>query len=149
MDVFSTLTLAQTSEVASGWVSVLQTVVQGGAALVLAVVLSILGYAHWKLMDRSHAQEKDRLNDANTSATARLLEQEKLLREQISREREAQETVTAAVQAIEGFAHTLREQKASCDATKQAVEVLSGKLNDVVGRLRDLEDIVRRTHRDT
>jgi len=149
MDVFSTLTLAQTSEVASGWVSVLQTVVQGGAALVLAVVLSILGYAHWKLMDRSHAQEKDRLNDANTSATARLLEQEKLLREQISREREAQETVTAAVQAIEGFAHTLHEQKTSCDATKQVVESVAGKLDDVVGRLRDLDDTIRRARRDT
>jgi len=141
----SYLLLAQSAEEGVG---LLQTIIQGGAALILAVVAVALGYACYRLLMRSHTQENERLVDEKATANQRLLDQEKLLREQIDRERGAQETVTAAVQAIEGFSHTIDSQKVACEATGRAVAALGVKIDGVMVKLRDLEDTIRRVHRD-
>jgi uncharacterized protein HemX len=138
------LLLAQSAEAAEAGVSVLQTILKGGVPLICLAVACVIGWAYWKQLRRNNTLEKDFREKIEGDGNKRLTDQEKLLREQIDREREAQETVTATVQAIEGFSHTMREQQLACEETKRAVLGLVDKLDDVVRRLKDLEDVLRR-----
>ena len=138
------LVLAQTTEAAEAGVSIVQTIINGGAALILAVAVVVIGWAYWKQLKRNNDLEKDFREKIESDGGKRLVDQEKLLREQIDREREAQETVAAAVQAIEGFSHKLSTIQTAGEATQRACEALSVKLDDVIGRLRDVESTLRR-----
>ena len=162
--------LAQATEAVEKGVDIGQTIIQGGVALILLIVAVVLGVAYWKLLQRSHAQEKERLEETRDDASQRLKDQGDLLREQLDREREATEVITATVNTVEGFSHTLKEQKAACETTHRAIESfareqkaaseagqraleemskeMTRQMTSMSERLRDVEETVRRGFRD-
>ncbi len=132
MGTNSPFLLAQSAEVAGKGIGLLQLVIQGGAALILAVVYVILGAAFYKLLMRSHVQEKERLQQTQDAAAAALVAQEKLLREQLDRERETTEVVLTTVQSVE--------------RTKKTCDELASQVGLLIEKIRDLEEAVRRSH---
>jgi len=150
------LLLAQTTpEAVTDWVGVLERILAGGVPLICLVGVVVIGWAYWKQLKRNNTLETSWRKQVETDAGnrladagQRLTDQERLMREQIGREREAQEAVTAAVQAVEGFSYTLQEQQVACDETKRVCLKMVTKLDDVAVKLKDLEDTLRRRFRD-
>jgi len=139
------LSLAQSAKESVG---LLQTIISGGPALILAVLVVILGYFAYHQLKANGALEggfREKI--------------EELLREMLGRDREALEGTNAAVQAVEGFADAMKEQRAACDRTatlveqnnrtlanlKLLIEAQSVQLQTQADRLRALEDEIRRS----
>lgn len=139
-----TLYLAQAAEKSLG---LIQTIVAGGPALILAVIVAILGYFSYHQLAANGTLERgfrEKIED--------------LLREMLGRDREAQEATAAAVQVVEGFTEAMKEQRIACDQTTRLVESTARALEDVkrlvegqngmlqaqAERIRALEDELRR-----
>jgi len=108
------LLLAQdnlTVEAAEKGVDILQTIVQGGAALILAVVSVILGYVQWRSRDTNTLLEREFREKV-----------EGLLREMLDRDREASETVGATIKAMEGFTRSNEELARRVERLEQTIE---------------------------
>ncbi len=131
------LLLAQSVEKAEKGVGLLQTILAGGVPLICLCVAVLMGGFALYQMRRNNTLEREYRETVQLDAAARLAGTEKLLREQIDRDREANEIVTATIQAVEGFSHSLKEQQASCEATKRVCE-------EMVTQMRNLEETVRR-----
>ena len=144
MKVAFPLQIAQSPEEGIG---LLQTIISGGPALILAVLVVILGYFAYHQLKANGLLEKGFREKI-----------EELLREMLGRDRDAQEATTAAVQVVEGFTEAMKEQRIACDQTSRVVETNSRTLDDIkrliesqnatlqaqAERLRALEDEVRR-----
>jgi len=122
--------LAQSAETAKGWVNILEVLIAGGVPLICLAVACVTGVAYWKQMKRNNDLETEWRKQVADEANERLVDQERLLREQLTREREGQDTVTAAVQAIEGFSHTLREQGVELRELTINIRDLSSAINE-------------------
>jgi hypothetical protein len=113
------LLLAQTAETAAEGVSLIERVLAGGVPLICLVIAAICGYAFYKQLLRN-----------NTLETTFREKVEGLLREMLDRDRESQEAVSAAIQAVEAFQVALTNQQ---------------KANEDLGRkIERLEDSLRR-----
>ena len=135
------LMLAQSAEQGVG---LLQTIIQGGAALILAVVAVIVGKFAYDQLKRNNDLEHHFREKIEADGKARLEGSEKLLREMLDRDREAQEATTAAVQAVEGFTGAMRDQQASCEAVSAKIDGLSSQVSGLTDRIKILEDEARR-----
>lgn len=135
------LFLAQSAE---DGVGLLQTIVQGGAALILAVVATLVGYFAYNQLKRNSDLEHNFREKIETDAVARLEGSEKLLREMLDRDRESQEATTAAVQAVEGFTQAMKDQQVACTSVEKVVADLCHKVDNLVDRMKTLEDELRR-----
>ncbi len=135
------LLLAQT---AAEGVGLLQTIIQGGAALILAVVAVIVGKFAYDQLKRNNELEHNFRTKIEADANSRLEGSERLLREMLDRDKEAQEATTAAVQAVEGFTAAMLEQKTACDAVHIKIDTLILKVNALIERIKFLEDEARR-----
>lgn len=119
------LLLAQSQDTAEKGVDLIERILAGGVPLICLVLSVILGYAFYKTLVKNNGLE--------TSFREKV---EGLLREMLERDRESQEAVGAAVQAVEAFQTALTEQKRAC-------EVVAAKLDEMTRRLERLEDAVR------
>ena len=135
------LLLAQSAQEGIG---ILQTIVQGGAALILACVASVLGYFAYHQLKYNNELEHSFREKIEADGKLRLEGSEKLLREMLDRDREAQEATTAAVQAVEGFTAAMRDQQVSCQDVINAVNKAVLKLDRLSEFIKSLEDEVRR-----
>ena len=137
--------LAQISP--EGGIGLIQTIISGGPALILAVLVVILGYFGFCQLKANGFLEKGFREKI-----------EELLREMLGRDREAQEATQAAVQVVEGFTESMKVQRAANDQTTRVVENNSRVLEDIKRmveaqnatmlaqseRIRALEDEIRR-----
>ena len=119
------LLLAQSTETVKAGVSILQTIIQGGAALILACVAVVLGWAYWKQLQGNNVLEKDFRTHSDSTSKERLQATETLLREMLDRDREANEAQRAATTAVQGFADTLKLNNAT--------------LGNILERIKDIE----------
>jgi len=119
------------AETAGEWVGVLQTIVQGGASLILAVVASVLGYAFYKQMRGNSALEKTFREQIKSDADQRADTQRDLLREMLDRDREAQETTQTAMAAVQSMTQVVNELKHELSEVRREVSELR---RDIAGR---------------
>lgn len=122
--------LAQTAEAASGWVEVLKNIVAGGASLILAVVAALLGVALYKQLRKNSDLEREFRAQVKTDADEKAGAQKEQYQQMLQREHEVQEGQLAAIQAVETFSAEMKGIKRG--------------QNDILQRLRNLEDEVRR-----
>ena len=125
-------------------IGLLQTIIQGGAALILAVVAVIVGKFAYGQLRRNNDLEHNFRKKIEDDAKDRLVGSEKLLREMLDRDREAQEATTAAIQAVEGFTEVMKSQQSACELTNGKVDSLLLKLEALSDRVKSLEDEIRR-----
>ena len=135
------ITLAQS---ASEGVGLLQTIIQGGAALILAVVAVVVGKFAYDQLKRNNELEHNFRTKIEADANSRLEGSERLLREMLDRDKEAQEATTAAVQAVQGFTSAMLDQKAACDSVHLKIDKIVLTINTLVERIKTLEEEVRR-----
>jgi|CXWL01.1.fsa_nt_gi hypothetical protein len=131
MDIY--LLLAQDPvEAADKAVGILERIQQGGALLVTLVMLLVTGgLAYWQLRRNAALQEQNaklerewREADGKV-ATERRSENMSLLREQLARDKEAQEVQAAAAEAVEGLANAVRDLTARIERLDTRVETVA------------------------
>jgi len=138
-------------EAAEKGLSLLERIQAGGIPLLSMVIAVICGLAFYWQLRRNNKMSEDALAEAKTRETSaetktkdRLKGQEDLLREMLSRDREAQEAQLAAIQAVEGFTHAIKEQQSSFESMNRTLNELLSQMRDVKTGMRNLEDSVRR-----
>ena len=129
---------------ANGGVELLQTVVNGGAALILAVVASVLGYFAYHQLKQNSDLERSFRQKIEIDANARLEGSEKLLREMLERDREAQEGISATVAIVENFTQAMKDQQLACSTVENVVREQVLKFDSLIERIRSIEDEMRR-----
>jgi len=118
------LLLAQGAAQASEWVEVIQTVVRGGASLILAVVASLLGYVFYRQLRVNSALEASFRQQIKLDADQRADTQRDLLREMLDRDREAQETTQTAMAAVQSMSQILGELKSELSEVRRELSEL-------------------------
>lgn len=145
MDALLPLLLAQSTETAEQGIGILNTILSGGVPLICLVVACACAYAFYKQLTRNNTLEKDFRTKIETSASTELTRQETLLREMLTRDKEATETTSAAIQAVESYSHALKEQQTAFDAMKLTFENQTRELRELRDKVSSLEDTVRRS----
>jgi len=147
MDLLYPLLLAQTAKAAENGLTMLERIQAGGIPLICLVVAAICGVAfYWQLranqaIRQAQVKQADaREEAAKNEAAARLVEQEKLLREMLERDREAQEAHIAATQAVEGFTLALRDASRQLEELLRLVRIQSERMDDIERTLRRRSD---------
>jgi len=118
------LLLAQGAAQASEWVEVIQTVVRGGASLILAVVASLLGYVFYRQLRVNSTLEASFRQQIKLDADQRADTQRDLLREMLDRDREAQETTQTAMAAVQSMSQILGELKSELSEVRRELSEL-------------------------
>lgn len=127
MDLFL---FAQGVETAERGVQLLQTIINGGASLILATVAVICGYAFYRQLKANSELEREFRAQVKQDADEKGAAQKEQYQQMLQREHEVQEGQLATVQAVETFT--------------QAVKGLQDTVADQNLRLRAVEDELRR-----
>ena len=141
MDSLFPLLLAQDSEAAEHGIGLLQTVLDGGVPLICLVIAALCGYLFYTQLMKNNALEISFREKIEANAGAQLTGQETLLREMLTRDREATESTSAAIQAVEGYSHSLREQQLAFEALKLALETHGRELRELGDAFRRSRDV--------
>lgn len=144
MDVLYPFLLAQDSESANWFISILQTILDGGVPLICLAFAGLFGWAYWKQLQRNNDLEREFREKNETNANAEMTRQESLLREMLNRDKEATETTSAAIQAVESYSHALKEQQLAFDGLKLAHEAQGRETRELRDKVVSLEETVRR-----
>jgi methyl-accepting chemotaxis protein len=141
------LLLAQDTalETAEKGLSLLEKINAGGVPLICLVISVLCGFAfYWQLKSNKALNEtalskaEDREATFETNYGKRRDEMDKLYREMMDRDRDAQEATTAMATALEGVTASIK------DETRQ-IESLDRSVKAIENRLEELERAVRRS----
>lgn len=137
------LQLAQAIEAAGEGLNYLERIQAGGVPLICLVIAVVLGTGYYLQLKRNVEQSDDQISkaeqreqDALEATTKRLAEQETMMREMLTRDLESQEAQLAAVQAVKGFTHQIKELQTSNEGLSRIVENLAKKISELEERIR-------------
>ena len=135
------LLLAQSPQEGLG---LLQTILSGGVPLICLAIAALCAIAFYIQLKRNNVLETDFRKKIESTASTELTRQEALLREMLTRDKEATETTSAAIQAVESYSHALKEQQNAFDAMKLMIESQAREIRELRDKVGGLEDAVRR-----